>query len=383
MYEISMLELFSGIGGMRISMLNAIEYLSSNKVVLKKVQAVDTSALVNACYNHNFGTEDLVKRANIESISLEHFERFQANVWTMSPPCQPFTTTKGSKQLGSLDKRNKAFSYIMEVLQKLDKKPDFIFFENVKGFENTSVHKQFLSVLTSCGYNFKQYKLSPLDFGVPMNRTRFYLSAVHSHKVFENVECCQCEFFRDHGNYLVLNYKQNNENSEDSFLPKSLFSEEIVNVENQRSALPLKFFLLDEDKINSNLLDIKEEVLKKKFARGLSYVGKKDRMTFCFTSSYGKTIHKSSGSLYLKQIDHGSNLERDENMLSLSGKVRFFDPRELLHFFGFPKSYTLPRLKECNEANLRSLYKIIGQGISITVVERIIHSSLCDVFRGR
>ena len=32
-----------------------------------------------------------------------------ADIWTMSPPCQPFTKCTSAKQLGSKDNRSKAF----------------------------------------------------------------------------------------------------------------------------------------------------------------------------------------------------------------------------------------------------------------------------------
>ena len=38
-----------------------------------------------------------------------------ADVWSMSPPCQPFTTCTSAKQLGSEDKRSRAFANLMRV----------------------------------------------------------------------------------------------------------------------------------------------------------------------------------------------------------------------------------------------------------------------------
>jgi tRNA (cytosine38-C5)-methyltransferase len=95
-------EFFSGIGGMRLALSDATKNLQ-NSFPLKTFKAIDTSELVNQVYRHNFSNEEPWK-VNIETIKVKDLEG-KANIWTMSPPCQPFTTTKDSKQLHSLDPR--------------------------------------------------------------------------------------------------------------------------------------------------------------------------------------------------------------------------------------------------------------------------------------
>ena len=94
-------EFFSGIGGMRLALSDASNTLDN--LSLGTFKAIDTSELVNQVYRHNFNGEEPWK-VNIETIKVKDLDG-KARIWTMSPPCQPFTTTKDSKQLHSLDPR--------------------------------------------------------------------------------------------------------------------------------------------------------------------------------------------------------------------------------------------------------------------------------------
>ena len=128
------LEFFSGIGGMHLSLEGALDSLSTEKKTnltegTLSFSAFDTSDLVNQCYRKNFPCET-VRQVNIETIKLVDLDG-KAEVWTMCPPCQPFTRTQNSKQLDLADKRNKGFLYLMNILERMTDKPEWIFFENV------------------------------------------------------------------------------------------------------------------------------------------------------------------------------------------------------------------------------------------------------------
>jgi site-specific DNA-cytosine methylase len=152
---VRVLEFFSGIGGMRLSLAGALAPLSSNTDRLsgsdiadtEETEGVnrnrgsydlslhftsfDTSDSVNQVYRYNFPGEKL-RQVNIESIKASEMDSFAAEVWTMSPPCQPFTTTQNSKRLDVSDMRNKAFMHLMKCLESMSRRPQWIFFENVR-----------------------------------------------------------------------------------------------------------------------------------------------------------------------------------------------------------------------------------------------------------
>lgn len=69
----------------------------------------------------------------IETLSTKYYNDIAADIWTMSPPCQPYTRI--GLQQGSVDARAKSFLHLLKVLGEMENKPKYILVENVKGFE--------------------------------------------------------------------------------------------------------------------------------------------------------------------------------------------------------------------------------------------------------
>lgn len=69
----------------------------------------------------------------IETLSTKYYDDIAADIWTMSPPCQPYTRI--GLQQGSEDARAKSFLHLLKVLGEMKNKPTYILVENVKGFE--------------------------------------------------------------------------------------------------------------------------------------------------------------------------------------------------------------------------------------------------------
>lgn len=84
----------------------------------------------------------ILLQRQIEALTLEYYDRVAADVWTMSPPCQPYTRV--GLQQGSQDARSRSFLYLLDVLKKMVHRPRYILVENVKGFEVRNL------VLPSC-----------------------------------------------------------------------------------------------------------------------------------------------------------------------------------------------------------------------------------------
>merc|ERR1719158_258572 len=106
------LELFSGIGGWRLSLPRELE--------VGEVVAYDSGEHCNAIYALNFGVK-IQPRRNIEHLSPTELNGF--DIWLMSPPCQPFTATKDAGQKDMGDARCKGLLHLAAVLPQLDDKP--------------------------------------------------------------------------------------------------------------------------------------------------------------------------------------------------------------------------------------------------------------------
>ncbi|KAG0260341.1 tRNA (cytosine-5-)-methyltransferase, partial [Mortierella polycephala] len=80
-HSFRILEFYSGIGGMHYA-FNESGHQGSI------LQAFDINTTANEVYAHNHGKKHLSQR-NIEAVKMEVYDKHQADVWLMSPPCQP------------------------------------------------------------------------------------------------------------------------------------------------------------------------------------------------------------------------------------------------------------------------------------------------------
>ena len=82
------------------------------------VAAIDNSEVANAVYSANFPLSAPLRR-NIEHITREQIELDfgAADVWTASPPCQPYTR-RGNGKHGD-DPRARSFLHILEMFPKI------------------------------------------------------------------------------------------------------------------------------------------------------------------------------------------------------------------------------------------------------------------------
>ncbi|KAI9189098.1 hypothetical protein H9P43_000526 [Blastocladiella emersonii ATCC 22665] len=163
------LEFYSGIGGMQYA-------LNTAGVDAKVLAAFEVNDFANAVYAHNFG-KGVVVQGLIEGQSVAQFEKHGADLWTMSPPCQPFSRQLTAKQEGSSDPRSKSFFYMLDVLRKLERKPRYLLVENVKGFDESDARDVLVATLTELGYHTREFLLNPLQIGIPNSRLRYYLVA--------------------------------------------------------------------------------------------------------------------------------------------------------------------------------------------------------------
>merc|ERR1719356_1262825 len=105
-----------------------------------------------------------------------------ADLWLMSPPCQPFTQTGNRRD--DKDPRCKALRRMLDVLPCLKHPPRALLLENVPPFFGSKTHELMKKALKKCGaasgirYDVEELVLDPVTFGFPNTRKRFYLSAV-------------------------------------------------------------------------------------------------------------------------------------------------------------------------------------------------------------
>lgn len=325
--EYQVLELFSGIGGMHF----AIERSGKR---YKVVSAIDINPVANAIYNHNFGANK-ASNSNILSLTPDRIQKLGVNVILMSPPCQPFSRNGNFKDVD--DRRADPFVHLCDLLDKIPT-VQFILLENVKGFERSQACELYKTRLSAAGFRFKEYILSPQDFGVPNTRHRYYCVAKRTE-------------FRNPSDEIVSK----------PTLQHVGTAKRICDLVEPES-----------EKLNRYLL--KDDLLRKRLAI-MDICTPDSTNSMCFTKAYTHYA-EGTGSVYsplmrsefdaiYKQIE---TTDDDDEKLKLlrSLRVRYFTPAEVAKLMCFPDDFEFPK-----QTTDKQCYRVLGNSINVLVVSSL------------
>ncbi|MGE3777580.1 MAG: DNA cytosine methyltransferase [Pirellulaceae bacterium] len=159
--RLSVLELFAGIGGCAAALGSAADI----------VAAVDIHVEALAVYRANLQHPTYAR--TIESVPDRWLASCEADLWWLSPPCQPFTVRGRQRDVD--DPRCQALLRIIDAIGVV--RPRYIALENVPGFECSRAHARLCSQLDRAGYNIRSKLLCPTELGIPNRRRRYYLLA--------------------------------------------------------------------------------------------------------------------------------------------------------------------------------------------------------------
>ena len=157
-------ELYCGIGGAAVAMDQAVDI----------VAAIDINRRAVDVYRHNLPHPVTV--ATLESLSAAAAHHWDADLWWLSPPCQPFT--RRGRQRDRHDSRTRSFLDILTILPQAC--PRYLAIENVPAFRHSLTRSILLETLDDLGYSLQETVLCPTAFGVPNRRQRYYLVAGRS-----------------------------------------------------------------------------------------------------------------------------------------------------------------------------------------------------------
>ena len=160
--KFTFIDLFAGIGGIRIAMQNA----GGNCLY-----SSEWNSQAQKTYLANYGEMPFgdITKESTKSYIPDGFDVLCAGF-----PCQPFSIS--GKQKGFEDTRGTLFFDICSIVSK--KKPKVVFLENVKHLvhhDEGNTLKIILSKLEELGYNVSWRVLNGSDFGVPQNRERIII----------------------------------------------------------------------------------------------------------------------------------------------------------------------------------------------------------------
>ncbi len=135
------------------------------------VAALDIHRGALAVYAANFPHP--VRAVTLESLPATEVAAYHADLWWLSPPCQPFTARGLGRDLE--DPRSRALFHLIPILGEL--RPRFVALENVPGFVGSRARARLLATLEAAGYEWAEHVLCPSELGVPNRRRRYYLVA--------------------------------------------------------------------------------------------------------------------------------------------------------------------------------------------------------------
>eukprot|EP00026_Physarum_polycephalum_P009738 Phypoly_transcript_09872.p1 GENE.Phypoly_transcript_09872~~Phypoly_transcript_09872.p1 ORF type:complete len:334 (+),score=28.13 Phypoly_transcript_09872:67-1068(+) len=325
------LEFYSGIGGFHYSAL-----LSSCPIEI--VQSFDIHSFANDTYLFNFKSK--VNSHNIETLSAKDIDQYEADIWMMSPPCQPYTRQKEALQKGSVDPRAKSFLHLLDLFPSLKFPPTYILIENVVGFESSDTHTLVTNMLASQNYTWHEFHLSPTQFGIPNQRMRYYLLA----KIKPSSFICEAkEIWKEipHSHYFPsqevkpLNHYLSPLHSED--LEKYMVPEKVL--------------------LNSGVL--------------FDIVYPTSSHCCCFTQAYTHKVEGAGSVLQLAAKDTPCDATHPSTLIAL--KLRYFTPIEIARMHGFPASFGYPPV-----LTQRQCYRLIGNSLNVVVVSELIKYLLTD-----
>ncbi|ORY91430.1 hypothetical protein BCR43DRAFT_499102 [Syncephalastrum racemosum] len=349
MDPLKMLEFYSGIGGMHY----AADLAGWDVQVCK---AFDINNVCNDVYKYNFDP-NIVGQRQIEALDIAFYDKLAVDVWTMSPPCQPYTRT--GLQQGSQDPRSRSFLHVLRVLTHMEHRPKYILVENVKGFEQSDSRDVLVDTLEKCNYTFQEFLLTPLQLGIPNSRLRYYLLAKQKPLTF-----CQAP------TGTILSFIPFS-NIKSGFVDgRTLPSEEqlVANIE----VRPVSDYLEDKDDLSAYL--VPDKILSR-HGHAFDIVKPSTRRSCCFTKGYYHYV-EATGSILQMDAEADTNAVfkeaaaakaagNDERQIELLRglRLRYFSPREVANLMGFPETFRFPQA-----TTLKQRYRTLGNSINVQIV---------------
>ncbi|CAJ1442524.1 unnamed protein product [Effrenium voratum] len=334
----SVYEFFGGVGGMRLAYQEAV---GKSELPSWRCFEVDETCCKAYCelYGSKYVTgvqrgelwrssaraRDELWRCSIDRLPDAAFEG--GDLWLMSPPCQPFT--RSGKRRDLADPRCRALIRLLEALPALAEPPKALLLENVPEFQHSRAYDRLISSLRKLGYATEDHMLSPVDFGFPNTRTRFYVIAVAGNEAAELPELQSDAALRPVGSFLCA--------------------------EVEEEALQVPKQLLEQAYAKNYTLDLADNT---------------SLATKTFTAAYGKPDYGGTGlSVTGPLLMQASAAQPRFQHLEPSQwqQVRYFSPKEVAGLMGFPAGWQLP-----GELPLRTQWRLLGNSINVTVVSHLV-----------
>jgi tRNA (cytosine38-C5)-methyltransferase len=392
-------EFYCGVGGWTMALEEAVKRISdSSPPKLERLAALDHSDLCLGVLQHNFPSPTSAaaisnhaknnnnkkrrrtateKTVAIERLTLDQVHAWHADIWMMSPPCQPHTRQHGKQKVDVDDPRSESFLHLLTLLRTMKDEllPQLILLENVVGFEASGSCLQMRQVLEQRQYHTTHLHLTPTQVGIPNDRPRYFCVAVRRGSSSADDAWSKLMTLEQADKPLTIRTHL----QELGVAPLS----EAVNLPAISTFLDTPSN--DDKKMN---LAIPEKLLNSQAAWCFDTVTPVDtRSTACFTSAYGRFVRGTGSVLYegppsqLPSLKSPQDRQFDASWadgLDLQKYLRYFSGSEMARLMGFAPQFHFP-----TTITVKQQWKLVGNSLNVRVAGRLCELGLRVIMRNK
>jgi site-specific DNA-cytosine methylase len=309
--------------------------------------AIDVNHLAVGVYRRNFPHPAVVR--TLESFAAAELAAFAADLWWLSPPCQPFTRRGLGRDLDD----PRAASLLALIDRAAEVRPRHLALENVPGFAGSRAHGRLRAALDGAGYEVRERLLCPTELGVPNRRRRFYLVASRGGSTEPAAPSRPRPLGRPGGRRGERAARPARDDSSAGGRATAAAGDRAAPPPSPLRR-PLAAYLDPEPSpalhVDPTLLD--------RYAGALDLVDPADpgAVAACFTAAYGRSPVRSGSYLIVERGGGGR-----------PRAVRRFSPAEILRLLGFPPDYALPA-----GLSLANAWRLAGNALSVAAVRAVL-----------
>lgn len=365
-HVLTAVDLFAGVGGIRLGFEYAFNGSKESNTSLDTVYVCEQDAWARKTYKQNFSLPDApecwgydIRSADVKA-AIPDF-----NICLAGFPCQAFSNAGHKQGFEDEKKRGTLFFEVSSICRK--HRPDVIFCENVKGLYYIGqkqpngyhrIYNQIRQELIDLGYEVQEAVLNSADFGVPQNRERLYIVAFRKGILAKAAE-----------KGVVFSFPASNEHAE---VAKRWATSKMRDIRDP-GKIPSKYYL--SERYMATLRRHRENHREK--GHGFGFVIRD------WDGLSGTILCSNMGRERNLVIDH----EHEELIpwLKTMGPlnkddIRKLTPREFMKLQGFPKDFNTEGVPDTQ------LYKQFGNSVTVPVIEAIAREirlvlEAADVFR--
>ncbi len=359
---------FAGVGGICLGFLNARNHKYKYELVF--ANEIDTYAC--ATYKHNFthtlleGDINFVLNPNLSS-DVDYYQKLHEIMFSQSIdvlnggfPCQAFSIA--GEQKGFDDSRGNLFLSFIEFIEQhykiFNKKPRFLFLENVKNLkshDNGKTYKVIKTKLEDSGYIIKEIILNTMDFSnLPQNRERIYIVGflneedANTFTMFSHIEDFKKVLTKEDRLNSIKDIIDYEDNDQSLFYTKDKYP---------------KYF---QDENNENAINLDRDI---------------NEMYQFYQLRRGQYIRKNQSNVCPTLTANMGTGGHNVPLILTKDGVRKISAKEAFKLQGFPidNGYSLPtRFNNKTYAKIH-LYKQAGNAVSVPIITLIANEILNSI----